>query len=691
VTPELSLFGGIYFSTDYNYVVTGQKNPNASDNVEVLRITRYTKDWKKKDHVSVKGANTTTPFDAGSCRFTEINGKIYIHTCHEMYPDGGGTCHQANMTFVLDKAKMKVIKSQYGVSNLSTGYVSHSFDQFIRNDGTTVYRVDHAEGQHVTMNGHLLSTSGVTISLIKDGKELTNVTLFNHILPNQGGSNYTGIALGGFELSSDTMLVAYTRDVGTNASVRNVMVNALAKKSDAIEYALKDVKLTNFDSKSTVRAGTPHLVKVSDDLFAVLWEEQDTQKNTYCVKAMLIDGQGNKCSAEGKLNARLSDCEPILCSDGCIRWYVTNNSAPVFYSIQPFEIGSLHEHNFSKSEITKKATCTKDGVRTYTCSVCGKTKTETIKATGHKWSEWTVTKQATETSKGTLTRKCSQCGKTETENYVYNSRLAGDNRFGTAAVISQTSYTTAKTVILANGMNYADALAGVPLAKKLDAPILLTNTKALDTATADEIKRLKAEKVIILGGEGAVSADVEKSLQKMGLTTERIAGKTRFGTATAIAEKLNTDPTEVFFVYGLGYADALSVSPVAALKKAPIIYLTQDGELNADTAAYLEKLKGKVKKAYVIGGEGVISNDMLNKAASALGLKTAARIWGANRYSTCIEVNKKFASTLTGKVMCVATGLNFPDALAGGVLAAKKAAPLFLTANSLSDEQTAYL
>ena len=348
------------------------------------------------------------------------------------------------------------------------------------------------------------------------------------------------------------------------------------------------------------------------------------------------------------------------------------------------------EHNYTPS-VTKQPTCTDKGTRTYTCSGCGKTKTETIKATGHKWGEWTVTKQATETSKGTLTRKCSQCGKTETENYVYNSRLAGDNRFGTAAVISQTSYTTAKTVILANGMNYADALAGVPLAKKLDAPILLTNTKSLDVSTADEIKRLKAEKVIILGGEGAISADVEKSLQNMGLTTERIAGKTRFGTATAIAEKLNSEPTEIIFVYGLNYADALSVSPIAALKNAPIIYLTQDGKLNADTAAYLEKIKGKVKTAYVIGGEGVISNDMMNKAASAVGLKTAARIWGANRYSTCIEVNKKFASTLTGKTMCVATGLNFPDALAGGVLAAKKAAPLFLTANSLSDEQTAYL
>lgn len=177
----------------------------------------------------------------------------------------------------------------------------------------------------------------------------------------------------------------------------------------------------------------------------------------------------------------------------------------------------------------------------------------------------------------------------------------------------------------------------------------------------------------------------------MGLTTERIAGKTRFGTATAVAEKLNDSPTEVFFVYGLNYADALSVSTVAALKNAPIIYLTKDGELNADTAAYLAKINGKVKNAYVIGGEGVISNAMMNKAVSALGLKSAKRIAGANRYSTCIEVNKAFASTLTGKVICAATGLNFPDALAGGVLAAKKAAPLLLTANILIDEQTAYL
>ena len=369
VTPELSLFGGIYFSTDYNYVVTGQTNPNASDNVEVLRITRYTKDWKKKDHVSVKGANTTTPFDAGSCRFTEINGKIYIHTCHEMYPDGGGTCHQANMTFIpdgggtchqanmtfiLDKATMKVIQSQYEVYNLTTGYVSHSFNQFIANDGTCVYRADHAEGHNMMFNDQVLSTRGITVTVMNDGDELTNVGVFIPISANKFNEtddvhvNYTGIALGDFALSADTMLIAYTRDVGKDDSVRNVTVKSLAKNSDRREYLTRETSLTKFDSKSTVRAGTPQLVKVSDDLFAVLWEEYDKQKNTYCVKAMLIDGQGNKCSAEGKMNARLSDCEPILCSDGCIRWYVTNNSSPVFYSIQPQTTAPLCSIRYSR-------------------------------------------------------------------------------------------------------------------------------------------------------------------------------------------------------------------------------------------------------------------------------------------------------------------------------------------------------
>lgn len=278
------------------------------------------------------------------------------------------------------------------------------------------------------------------------------------------------------------------------------------------------------------------------------------------------------------------------------------------------------------------------------------------------------------------------------------SRLAGDNRYATAAEIAKKAYPSgAKTVILASGMTYADALVGVPLANKLNAPILLAAKDSLPRETTNALEKLGAKKVIILGGKGAVSEQVEITLKNQGITTERYEGGTRFGTATAIAEKLNENPTDVFFVYYNGFPDALSASTAAALKNAPIIYLTTNGDMNADTAAYLAKLKkaGSVKNAYVIGETGVISDDMMKKAGNALGV-APTRVFGANRFETCIAVNEKFAGVLNGKMLCVATGMDFPDALAGGVYAAINKAPLFLVNGKLNtpkltDDQKAFL
>ena len=273
----------------------------------------------------------------------------------------------------------------------------------------------------------------------------------------------------------------------------------------------------------------------------------------------------------------------------------------------------------------------------------------------------------------------------------YAQRLAGSNRYATAAEISKNTYDSAKTVVIASGENYADALAGVPYAKSIGAPILLTTKDKLPAETLTEIKGIGAKNAVILGGAGAVSDGVKKELEKAGLKVERVYGSTRFSTATSIAKKTNSAPTDIFFVVGSNYADALSVSSVAAIKKAPIVYLTTSGELNADTAAYLKQLKSKgcVKNAYVIGGEGAISPDMLNKASNALGVK-AVRISGDNRYTTCIAINDAFSSLFVKGTACLATGANFPDALAGGVFAAKKIASLVLTSPTVSEPQYKY-
>ncbi|MBQ9869870.1 MAG: leucine-rich repeat protein [Ruminococcus sp.] len=272
-------------------------------------------------------------------------------------------------------------------------------------------------------------------------------------------------------------------------------------------------------------------------------------------------------------------------------------------------------------------------------------------------------------------------------------RLAGSNRYSTAVEISRTGIKRNGAVVLASGRDYADALAGVPFARSIGAPILLTDKDTLPADTLEEIQRLGAGTVYILGGTSAVSTKVENAVKNAGCTVKRISGSSRFGTAAKAAEKLGA-PKEIFFVCYNNFADALSVSAAAALKKAPIIYLKKDGALDAETAAYLKSVKGKVANAYVIGGGSVVSDAMMKNAADALGLtvgKTMNRIAGQNRYKTCIEVNKRFASVFTGKNVCIATGADFPDALAGGAFAALDGSPLLLAKDVLASEQTAYL
>lgn len=303
--------------------------------------------------------------------------------------------------------------------------------------------------------------------------------------------------------------------------------------------------------------------------------------------------------------------------------------------------------------------------------------------------------------KGTAAEKYAKDYYLKFESIPKTTRLAGKGRFETAVEISKAGFPSgSKTVVLAYGLNYADALAGVSLAKAKNAPILLTAQSYLPSETLAEIKRLKATDVIILGGTGAVGTEVEKALTDNKLNIERIAGKSRFETATKIAQKMQTlggnkAPEDVFFVYYNDFADALSVSTVAAIKDAPVIYLMTDGELDSATSAYLASVKGKVKNAYVIGGTGVISDAMMKKAGDALGVKPT-RVFGKNRFETCVAVNEKFANVLNGNSVCVATGMDFPDALAGGVFAAINKAPLFLVNGKenplkLSDLQKSFL
>ena len=393
-------------------------------------------------------------------------------------------------------------------------------------------------------------------------------------------------------------------------------------------------------------------------------------------------------------------------------------------------------HKWSEWNTIKEPTCTADGEHTRTCSVCKKTETETIamfghdyidtivkptclmrgytihtcsrcgdtykdtytKATGHKFSAWKTTGYNFSKNTSAQTRKCTACGKTEnqtTNNAI--TRIAGANRYETASVISTEMFKQSDTVIVATGLTFHDALVAVPLASAYKAPLLLATEKHITAQTEAELKRLGAKNVIVVSTNGAIGEKAKAELS--GYKTTYIEGKTSFETAAKVVKALQTKtkkaPTTIFFATDSAFADALSTSPVAAIKNAPILYLKNTGSIDSATADYLKSVKGKVKNAYVIGGDGVISDAMMKNVASALGLtvnKTVQRVAGKNRYETCVAVNDKFADLLTGEGICVAKGLDFPDALAGGVYAAATKQALFLAdGKKLQDCQSSYL
>ena len=162
---------------------------------------------------------------------------------------------------------------------------------------------------------------------------------------------------------------------------------------------------------------------------------------------------------------------------------------------------------------------------------------------------------------------------------VITNRLPSDDkgdRYDTAIAISKNGWSDgASTVVLVTGSDYPDALSATPLAKKYNAPILLTKTNEIPTKVIEEIKRLKANKIIIVGGNGVISDKVEEEVKSIVKNVDRITGNDRYDTAVNVAKILGVE-NGVAVAYGLNYSDALSMAPLAADLSIPHQFLLKE-------------------------------------------------------------------------------------------------------------------
>ena len=364
IDNELPVFGAFYDSGNNYYVLSGQENPKQNDSLEVFRITKYDKNWNKIKSCGLYGANTTVPFDAGSARMTHSGDHLLVRTCHEMYKSSDGNNHQANVTIEVDMPSMTITDSYTGIMNVDYGYVSHSFNQFIKTDGNHIVALDHGDAH---------PRSAVLVKYNSDfttGKffpsyfeQVSNIDVVTYPEYTAGHYNYTGAAIGGFDVSSSSYIVAQSTvdlDYINTSKTRNVYVSAVSK--DLSTNKLN--KITSY-AEGTDSASAPQLVKINNNSFLLLWSRD---KKVSCVK---LNADGAVNGSIHTFEGSLSDCQPVI-KNGRAVWYVYDKNNVTFNSlnlsnlddIKTVDVKTGHDYE------TKYASKT-DGTVTQTCKSCG--------------------------------------------------------------------------------------------------------------------------------------------------------------------------------------------------------------------------------------------------------------------------------------------------------------------------------
>lgn len=261
-------------------------------------------------------------------------------------------------------------------------------------------------------------------------------------------------------------------------------------------------------------------------------------------------------------------------------------------------------------------------------------------------------------------------------------RLSGADRYSAAVSISQAAYpsTHPDTVYVATGANYPDALSAAPAAVKRGGPLLLTAPTSLPTAVADEIQRLQPQNIVVVGGVNSVSSAVYTQLSSLvpGLTSiKRINGADRFEASRNIVRDAFPSAATVYVATGFNFPDALAASGAGGALDAPVILVPgNQATLDPATAQLIRDLGATTIK--IAGGPNSVSTGIQSGLAS---IATTTRLSGNDRFSAAVAINADAFAPSRPHVY-VATGFNFPDALAGAALAGKNTAPVYLAQTS---------
>lgn len=319
---ELDKFGGLYASDSFLFVVYGKDNPSGNDKQEVIRIVKYDYSWNRLAACSIIGSNTTIPFDAGSCRMADDGRNLYILTSHQMYNG-----HQSNMFIKMSISDMKSSTVRCDTSNADTGYVSHSFNQYIKVIGSKVYTLDHGDSYP---RSALLSVANTHDVGTHSESYFNLVEYFGNV-----GDNNTNANIGGLEAN-----INYIATVGKSTTQKSSagVQQAYITITPPSNFTRKGTKLnwvTDTSDTASMEIGNPQIVDIGgNECLAVIPMYSSSATKLRFVK---VDAFGNLSTAKeisepAGRGASLSDCQ--IQYDPLTRrvvWYTCNENCRINY------------------------------------------------------------------------------------------------------------------------------------------------------------------------------------------------------------------------------------------------------------------------------------------------------------------------------------------------------------------------
>lgn len=265
---EFPRFGGFYAAEKYYFVLTAQSNPEKSNSKEIFRITKFSREWENLGSVEIKNCNTLRPFAFGTARMDTSGDYLLIRTCHEMYNG-----HQTNLTIQLN---METMQASFNVP----GYASHSLNQFIKVDKDN--KIASVDVGDFYSRGLILNVYDGNLSKGVCGSRIWGMCA----LAFKGSGVYTHATAGGLEISDSSYLIAGSsidQSPESTSGIYNIYLAAVDK-----ETRKSEVKWLTDEEKTSCR--TPHLVKISDNEFLMLWQKDGEDNTIYCSRT---DGDGN--------------------------------------------------------------------------------------------------------------------------------------------------------------------------------------------------------------------------------------------------------------------------------------------------------------------------------------------------------------------------------------------------------------